>query len=143
MVFVSNFSQLVLSILSTHPLFAIKYLSPHQSFVVLSNFCHFLALFNLLTFYVIYIPYKCTYCTHHKHNTLSCLIVRTLSAPIYLSYSSGVFDHRAILTMGGSDRGWGFPHRTNRYVSASKTFHLRCNCPCILSRSYMAFLTYV
>ncbi len=85
------------------------------SFVTLSIFRR-LTLCYLLTFYVIYTPYKCTYCTHHKHNPLSRLIVRTLSAPIDLSNSPGVFGHRAILTLGGSDRGWGFPHRTNRFV---------------------------
>ncbi len=112
-----NFSQLVLSILSTHPFSLYQILSPYQSFVVLSNFCHLLAPCYPLTFYVIISPYKCTYCTHHKHNSLSCFTVRTLSAPIYLSYSPGVFGHRAILTMGRSDRGWEFPHRTNRYAS--------------------------
>ncbi len=55
-------------------------------------------------------------CDTTHNNSLSCLIVRTLSAPIYLSNSPGVFCHRAILTMGGSDRGWGFPHRTNRFA---------------------------
>ncbi len=69
-------------------------------FVVLSNFCHFLTPCYLFTFYVIYAPYKCTCCTHHKHNSLSCLIVHTLSAPIYLSNSPGVFGHRAILIWG-------------------------------------------
>ncbi len=54
----------------------------------------------LFSFYVIISPYKCTRCTHHKHNPLSWVIVRTLSAPIYLSNSPGVFGHRAILTMG-------------------------------------------
>ncbi len=33
------------------------------------------------------------------------LIVRTLSAPIYLSYSKGVFGHRAIQTKGGIGPG--------------------------------------
>ncbi len=94
-------------------------LSPYQSFVVLSNFCHLLAPCYLFTFYVIISPYKCTYCAHHKHNSFSCLIVCTLSAPIHFPNSTGVFGHRAILTMGGSDRGWGFPHRTNRFVLES------------------------
>ncbi len=83
-------------------------LSPYHSFVVLSNFCHLLAPCYLFTFYVIISPYKCTYCTHHKqHNSFFCLIVRTLSALIYISNSPGVFGHRAILTMGGSRHGWG------------------------------------
>ncbi len=41
------FSRLVLS---THPLLLYQFLSPYQSFVVLSNFCHFLTLCYLLTF---------------------------------------------------------------------------------------------
>ncbi len=74
------------------------FLSPYQSFVVLSNVCHLLAPCYLFTFYVIISPYKCTCCTYHKNNnSFSCLIVRTLSAPIYLSNSPGVFAHRAIL----------------------------------------------
>ncbi len=98
-----NFSQLV----NTHPLLFYQLLSSHQTFLILSNFCHFLTLSYLLTFYFIYTSYKCTCCTHHKHNALTCLIVRTLSAPIYLSNSPGVFGHRAILTMGGIGPGLG------------------------------------
>ncbi len=93
-----NFSQLVLS---THPLLLYQFLSPYQSFVVLSNVCHLLAPCYLFTFCVIFSPYKCTCCTHHTHNALSCFIVRTLSAPIQFPNSPGVFGHRAILTMGG------------------------------------------
>ncbi len=82
------------------------------------TFCH---LVNLSSFYqasvifspfVIYAPYKCTCCTPHKHTSLSCLIVRTLSAPIYLSQ----FNRRLWLAchsdMGGSRHGWGFSLRT-------------------------------
>ncbi len=102
-----NFSQLVLS---THPLLIYQVLSSYKNFAVknLTNFCHFLTLCYLLTFYVIYAPYKCTCCTHHRHNSLSCLIVRTLSAPIYLSNSPGVFGHRAILIWGDRDMAGGF-----------------------------------
>ncbi len=107
-----NFAQLV----NTHPLLFYQLLSSHQTFIILPNFCHFLSLSYLLTFCVIYTSYKCTCCTHHKHNSYSCLIVRTLSAPIYLSNSPRVFGHRATLTMGGSDRGWWFPTRMIRYV---------------------------
>ncbi len=92
---ICNFSQLILSILSTHLLFALS------NFVTLSNFCHLLAPCYQFTFYDIISPYKCPYCTHHKNNSFSCLIVRTLSAPIYLSNSPSVFGHRAILTMRG------------------------------------------
>ncbi len=99
-----NFSQLV----NTHPFLFYQLLSSHQSFIILSNFCHLLAPCYLLTFYVIFSSYKFTYCTHHKHNSLLRLIVRTLSAPIQFPNSTAVFGHRAILTMGGSDRGWGF-----------------------------------
>ncbi len=79
-----------------------------STFVVSSNLYHLIKLLSfsltlsyLLTFCVIYASYKCTCCTHHKHNSISCLIVRTLSAPIYLSYSQGVFGHRAIRTVAG------------------------------------------
>ncbi len=108
---ICNFSQLVLS---THPLFALSILSLYQSFIVLSNVCHLLAPCYLFTFYVIISPYKCTYCTHHKHNnSLAFLIVRTLSALIYPSNSPAVFGHRAILLWGGSRHGWVFSIRTS------------------------------
>ncbi len=93
----------------------------HTPFVTLSMFValsNFRRLINLLWFshpfpsihffYVIYAPFKCTCCTHHKHNSLPCLIVRTLSAPIYLSKSPGVIGHRAILTMGDRTVAGGF-----------------------------------
>ncbi len=38
--------------------------------------------------------------TPQTYNYLRCLIVRTLSAPIYLSNSTDVFGHRAILMWG-------------------------------------------
>ncbi len=78
------------------------------------NFCH---LINLSSFYqasviflpfVIYAPYKCTCCTPHKHNSLSCLIVRTLSAPIHFPNSTCVFGHSAILIWGDRDMAGGF-----------------------------------
>ncbi len=93
-----------------------------STFVISSNLYHLIKLlsfshpFLFTHFCVIYTSYKCTCCTHHKHNSFFCLIVRTLSALIYVSNPPGVFGHRAILTMGGSDRSWGFPHRTNRNV---------------------------
>ncbi len=98
-----NFSQL------NSPLVAVLILLPYQSFVVLSTFCHFLTLCYILTFYVIYTRYKCTYCTHHKHNNpLPCLIVRTLSALIQFPNSSGLFDPCAILLWGDRDMAGGF-----------------------------------
>ncbi len=116
-IILSNFCNFSRLILSTHPLVLYQCLSPYQTFVVLSIFCHLLTLSYLFAFFRYLRTLKCTCTTHHTHNSLSCLIVRTLSAPVYLSYSPGVFGHRAILTMGGSDRGWGFPHRWNRFVS--------------------------
>ncbi len=74
-----------------------------SNFIILSNFWHVLTPCFLFTFYVTYAPYKCTYCTNYKHNSLSCLIVRTFSAPIFLSILPGVFGHRANLIWG--DRG--------------------------------------
>ncbi len=62
----SNFCRFSQLGLSTHPLLLCQFLSPYQSFVVLSNFCRLLTLCYLLTFYFIYTPYKCTCCTHHK-----------------------------------------------------------------------------
>ncbi len=100
-----NFSQFVYS---NHPLLLYYFLSPYQSFVVLSNFCHRLTLCYLLIFYLIYAPYKCTCCAHHKHNSLSCLVMRTLSAPIYLTNSPAVFGQSAILIWGDRDMAGGF-----------------------------------
>ncbi len=62
---ICNFSQLVWSILSTHPLLTLSILSPYQSFVVLSNVCHLLDPCYLFTFYVIISLYKCTCSTPH------------------------------------------------------------------------------
>ncbi len=61
-----NFSQLV----NTHLLLFYQLLSSHQTFIILSNFCHRLAPCYLFTFYVIFSSCKFTYCTHHKHNSL-------------------------------------------------------------------------
>ncbi len=61
-----------------------QFMLPYQSFDVLSNFCHLLAHCYLLTFYVIFSPYKCTCCSHHKHNSLSVLACeRSLRINIY------------------------------------------------------------
>ncbi len=55
-----------------------------------------------------YLPtYKCTHCTHHIDLSLSCFVVRTLSALIQFPNSPGVFGPRAILLWGGSRHGWG------------------------------------
>ncbi len=111
-----NFSQLDLS---THPLSLYQFLSPYHSFIVLSNFCQLLTLCYLLTFYFIYAPYKCTCCTHY--NPYSSLIVRTLSAPMHLSFSPGVFGHRAILMWGDRGMAGGFSLRTKWYLSDFST----------------------
>ncbi len=42
-----------------------QFLSPYQSFVVLSNVFHFLTPYYQFNFYVIISPHKCTCCTHH------------------------------------------------------------------------------
>ncbi len=107
-----NFSQLV----NTHPLLFYQFLSSHQTFIILSNFCHLLALCYLFTVYVIFSSYKFTYCTHHKHNTLPCFFVRTLSAPIHFPNSPAVFGHRAILLWGGGVEAWlGVFFKNKRY----------------------------
>ncbi len=99
------------------------------------NFCHFINLSSSYQTSVIFSPlviYSLFTLASHpinsptvhitKHNSLAFLVVRTLSAPIYLPNPPGVFGHRAILTVrGGLDRGWGFPHRTNRYASLAST----------------------
>ncbi len=105
---ICNFSQLVLPILSTHPLFALSNfatLSIFRRLVKLLSVSHPLLSIHFLRYLA---TYKCTRCTHNKHNSLSCLIASTLSAPIDLTNPPGVFGHRAILIMGGSGRGWGF-----------------------------------
>ncbi len=90
--------------LSTHPLFLYQFLS--SSHPLLSS-----QFFTLPT-HPVNLPALHT----KQHNSQSRLIVRMHSAPINLSNSTGVFGHRAILTMGGSRHGWGFSHRTNRYI---------------------------
>ncbi len=75
------------------------------------NFCHLINLsssyqtsvsFSPLVIYSLFhlATYICTRCTHHKHNSFSCLVLCTLSAPIYLTYSPGVFGHRANVIWG-------------------------------------------
>ncbi len=90
----------------------IKPISSCKTFVIFSPFLIY-SLFALST-HPINVPAQHT----TNNNSFFCLIVRTLSALIYISNSPGAF---AILTMGGSDRGWGLPHRTNRYVSLAST----------------------
>ncbi len=113
---ICNFSQLVLSILSTHRLFAlsifitfsifrrlIKRLSSSRPFLSI----HFLRYHLTLEMHLLY--------TLHTHTTtLSCLIERTLSAPIFLSNSPDVLGHCAILIWGWSRHGWGVSPRTTR-----------------------------
>ncbi len=85
-------------------------LSIFRRLIKLLSFSHPLLSIHLLRYLA---TYKCTCCTHHKHHSQSCLIARTLSAPIHLFNSPGVFGHRAILTMGGggSRHGSGFSRR--------------------------------
>ncbi len=99
-IFVSNLCYLIklLQLLPERPIY-----SPFVAlsiFVVLSNFCHFLTLCYLLTFlrYLRIVQMHLLYTSQTK--TLSCLIVRTRYAPIYLSNSPGVFGNRAILIWG-------------------------------------------
>ncbi len=105
-----------------------QFLSPYQSFDVLSDFCHLLAPSYLFTFYVIISPYKFTYCTHQNNNSFflsyrahalcantTFLLIRRLWPSCHSDYG------------GRSDRGWGFPHRTNRsqwcgHVLANETY---------------------
>ncbi len=89
----------------------------YSPFVRCINFCHLINLsssyqtsviFSLLVIYSLFTlsshPIN-AFAAHTTHTQLSFrLIVRTLSAPIYLSNSPGAFGHRAILTMGGGDR---------------------------------------
>ncbi len=123
-VFVSNLCylikplQLFQVVLSAQPLSLNQFLPPHHTFVVLSNFCHFLTPYYLFTFYVIYAPYKWTCCTHHTYNSLSCLFVRTLSAPMHLSNTLGAFGHRAIL-IWGIDTWPGAFSKNKRYPSCA------------------------
>ncbi len=94
-------------------------------FVTLSPFdalSNFFRLIELLSFShpllsIQFLRYLRTCCTHRKHNTLSRLNVRTLSAAIHFSNSPGVVpschsDYR------GSRHGWGFSRRTTSYFPA-------------------------
>ncbi len=111
-----NFSQLV----NTHPLLFYQLLSSHQTFIHFSSSYQTYVIFSPLVIYSLFTlsshPINSSTVHITQHNSLSCLIVRTLSALIYPSNSPAVFGHRAILLWGGSRHGWGFPHRTNRYV---------------------------
>ncbi len=109
---ICNFSQLVRSILSTHPLFALSI------FVTLSIPSP-LVIYSLFTLSSHPINSPTVHIT--QHNSLSCLIVRTLSALIYLSYSPGVFGHRVILLWGGGIEAWlgGFVLEHKRYPTSS------------------------
>ncbi len=93
--------QLSQLVFSTHSLLLYQFLSPYQSFVFLSSFYHFLTPCYLFSFYVIWQPINAPAVHTTNTNAFSSLIVGTLSAPIYLSNSPGIFGHRAILTMGG------------------------------------------
>ncbi len=115
-----------LSILTLCSLY--QFLSLYQSFVVLSNICHLLAPCYLFTFYVIFSFYKFTYCTHHKHNSLSCSIERTLSALIQFPNSPGVFGHRAILLWGGIEAWLGVFFKNKRYPLVHSSMLSRPNC---------------
>ncbi len=101
------------------------YYQTFPSLFYLHTLCNFINFCCLITFYVIYAPYKCTYCTHH--NFPSCLIVCTLSAPIHLSNSPGVFGHCAILIWGDRDvcGGGGF---SKSYLSPSNTIDHTGHC---------------
>ncbi len=79
----SNFRRLIILLSSSHPFLSIHFLTLSTNHI------------NVPAQYI-------------THNSLSCFNVRTLSALIQFPYSPGVFGYRAILTMGGSDRGWGF-----------------------------------
>ncbi len=89
----SNFRRLINLLSSSRP-----FLSIH--FFTLST--------NLISTNLI-----CTCTTHHTHNSNSCLIVRMLSTPIYLSNSPGVSGHRTILIWGDRNKAGGFVKELN------------------------------
>ncbi len=94
----------------------------YTPFVALSNFCRLIKVLSSYRTFVIFSPlviYSLFTLSAHpinapaEHTTittlsLSCLIVRTLSSPIYLSNSPGVFGHRAILMWGDRGMAGGF-----------------------------------
>ncbi len=89
----------------------------------------------LSTRFLRYLPnYKCTCCTHHKHNSLPRLLERTPSAPIRLSSSTVVFGHRAILLGwgGGGRRGMaaGFILEQTHVTYPSRELYLITLRPC-------------
>ncbi len=85
----------------------IKFSSSYQTFVIFSPFPIY-SLFTIST-HLINVPLNTTL-------SLSCLIVRTLSAPIHISNSPGVFGHS---DMGRSRHGWGFSQRTSETLQIS------------------------
>ncbi len=106
-VFVSNLCYLIKLVLSTHLCYfinlcrLIKLLSSYRTFVIFSPLVIY-SLFTLSTH-----PTNAP-AVHITNTTLSCLVVRTLSVPIYLSNSPGVFGYRAILIWGDRDMAGGF-----------------------------------
>ncbi len=72
-----------------------KPLSSYQTFVIFSPFLIY-SLFALSTH-----PIDAPVVRTTNNNSFSCLTVCTLSAPIHFPNSTGVFGHRAILTMRG------------------------------------------
>ncbi len=113
-----NFYQLILSI---RPLLLDQFLSPYQSFVVLSNICYLLPLCYLLTLHFIYAPYKCTCWTQLSTSpVLSC--ARSLRQYTFLT-------HQASLAIGpfwygGIDTWLGDFTKNNMLPLTSTIIHL-------------------
>ncbi len=84
-------------------------LSPsYQTSVIFSP----LVIYSLFTLSTHPINAPAVHTTHN--NSYSRPIVRTLSAPIYFSYSPGAFGHRAILTWGDRDMAGSFLYQNNQ-----------------------------
>ncbi len=81
-----NFSQLVLP---THPLLFYQFLSPYQSFVLLSNACQFLTRCYLFTFYVIWQLINAP-AVHTKSTTLALVLSCARSLRQYTFLTSQV-----------------------------------------------------
>ncbi len=121
-----NFSQLVLSILSTHPLFTLSILAPYQSFVILSDFSHLLAPCYLFTFHVIISPYKCTCCTVRLLTHVLCKptqffflsFIATMGTP---AISPPIYDKIKICCL------WRNYQLNFIYIFKLYTAHMRCS----------------
>ncbi len=122
----------------------------YSPFVRFIKFCHLINLSSSYQTSVVFSPlviYSLFTLSSHpvnaptvhitKHNSYSHLIVCTLSAPIHFPNSTGVFGHRAILTMGDRTVAGGF------LIEQTDLFQIQCVCELMSSANrHISFSTH-